>query len=326
MRRSLKVLNFPILLVAILAGVTTYEIIDNNRFVVIRQEITIPDLPQQFDGYTILQISDLHSQRFDEKQIGLTSVINSLNYDMIAITGDMQDHYGDLDPLLELLQGIQHKDTVVFTAGNSGPADVDFSTGLIIDEGKILQSAGCRLLDRPFSIERDGARLWFAELLYNREPRELERLGALAGRKGKTIDPEVSAALRVAYRNEINGIFAGISPIEPLIGITHFPLPKSDLDDPNHAGMRPYDLVVAGHYHGGQIRIPLLGVFYVPNASEKMRGFFPDQRIVSGLYEGTGMQQYTSRGLGAGGPFPFLRFRLFNTPEINLLTLRAPRK
>ncbi len=323
MRSSQKRLVILLSLIAFLVGSLVYVVFDNNRFIVVKQEIILPDLPRQFDGYTILQISDLHSHRFGDKQQELTAVINTLDYDLIAITGDMQDHYGDLDPLLELLQGINHKELVIFTAGNSGPTDVDFSTGLIIDEGKILQAAGCHLLDRPFSIEKDGARLWLAELLYNRDPKDLRIMGALAGTRNNPLDPAVTEKLRVDYKREIDTIFAGISQDDTLIGITHFPITKSDLDDPVHAGMRPYDLILAGHYHGGQFRIPLLGAFYVPNASERARGFFPDPQIVSGLYEGNGIKQYVSRGLGAGGPFSFMRFRLFNTPEINLITLRS---
>lgn len=306
----------------LITGLAYYSQYDNARFTVTRQDVTIENLPPQFDGYTILQVSDLHSVLFGEHEAQLTQAVNGLEYDVIAFTGDMQDRDGDLLPFLDLVHGIQRKPLMFFVAGNSGPDDVDLNTGYIDDAGRQLRAEGLTLLDHPVPVERGGARLWFSEVFDGRLPQ-----GFIQDAQEKlavTTNPHRRAYLndQMTYHTELAGLYAGISGSDTLIGITHYPLPQSLLDDANRRTL-PFDLVVAGHYHGGQIRIPGVGAIFVPSPSEARHGFFPDQRVVSGLYRGAGMQQYVSRGMGAGGYVPLLKFRLFNTPEINLITLRA---
>ncbi len=321
---SFKKIVILILILTAFVGVSVYTSYDNNRFVIIRQDVVIPGLPQTYDGFTILQITDLHGHRFGEGQKDLVSGINLLEYDMIAITGDIQDHrVQDLEPFYELMNGIENKDLVFCTAGNSGPTDVDYSIGVVTDAGKVFQSIGCRLLDRPVSIERDGERLWFAEKLYALHPDDLMKLGVMDRITARTVYYVTLEENRAKYRQEIDGILAGIPDDDVLIGITHIPLTKKVLDNPERTDLPHFDLVLAGHYHGGQIRLPFIGALVVPNPLEEHRGLFPDQWIVSGLYNGNGIQQYTSRGLGAGGPIPAFRFRFLNTPEINLITLHV---
>ena len=70
------------------------------------------------------------------------------------------------------------------------------------------------------------------------------------------------------------------------------------------------DLVLAGHTHGGQVRLPLIGPLYVPLPSQ-YRGY------VSGLYEVGGMKLYVNRGLGTS----ILPVRLLCPPELTIYTL-----
>jgi predicted MPP superfamily phosphohydrolase len=317
-KRLLIFLFFAILIMVVIL----YTIIDNNRFKVVRQDVVIPELPLQFEGYTILQISDLHSQQFGKNDIDLITAINNLDYDLIAVTGDVQSHYNrDLQPVFNLLDDVNQRDGLLCTSGNVDPYFVDFYIGQVTVEGKTMQSHGCTLLDRPFFVERDGARIWFSELFDDRRRESWRTRQRPAGPLDVNYDPDVANALHAIYKAEIDDIFSGITADSTLIGITHYPVTQAVLDDPTHDGMLPFDLILAGHYHGGQFRVPFVGALYVPIPSNRREGLFPDQRIVSGLYTSNGMQQYVSRGLGAGGPVPLLSFRLFNTPEINLLTL-----
>ena len=69
--------------------VILYNVYDNNRIKVVEQTINIKDLLSEFEGFKILQISDLHGKRFGDNQDKLVSLINSIDYNIIVITGDM---------------------------------------------------------------------------------------------------------------------------------------------------------------------------------------------------------------------------------------------
>ena len=83
----------------------------------------------------------------------------------------------------------------------------------------------------------------------------------------------------------------------------------------------PYDLILAGQFHGGQWRIPLYGAFFISDVNGE--NWFPSQDRVIGLTEWSGYYQYVSRGLGASGSNLLLKQRCFNQPEINLLILSS---
>ena len=80
--------------------------------------------------------------------------------------------------------------------------------------------------------------------------------------------------------------------------------------------------MLAGHYHGGQWRIPFYGAIFIPDAFSEIY-LFPNQDEVKGLVTWGDTNQYVSAGLGASSNYKFLEFRLFNSPEINLLILKS---
>ena len=89
-------------------------------------------------------------------------------------------------------------------------------------------------------------------------------------------------------------------------------------------GYLDYALSICGHYHGGQVRVPFYGALYIPSPTSGIHnGYFPNQKEVKGLNQIAGMQQYISAGLGASNSIAFLDFRIFDTPEINLITLHS---
>ncbi len=263
-----------ILFLISLVGVVIYNVYDNNRVVLVKEEISIKDLPESFEGFTILQLSDLHEKRFGENQKDLINMINNLNYDMIAITGDMYSiNSKDDKPFLELLDGIKNKEYMFYVSGNHGPKFSDK-----------LEARGCIDLYKPYEIKRDGDSM----LVYDFYD-------------GKKFSDDVKN-----YDSDV------------VIGVTHYPWNESFyLNAESNIGS--YDLVLAGHYHGGQVRIPFYGALFVPNLNDA--GFFPNQYDVSGLQDYGSYKQYISRGLGASSGSDLTRFRLFNSPEINLIKL-----
>ena len=80
--------------------------------------------------------------------------------------------------------------------------------------------------------------------------------------------------------------------------------------------MRYASLILAGHYNGGQRRIPFIGAVYVPEL-----GWFPKDQEVQGLSYTDGIPQYISPGLGSDPHYEHQPGRVFNPPVITKITL-----
>lgn len=293
-------------------AIIIYNYIDNNRVKVVKQDVIISNLPEEFENFTILQITDLHSKYFGNNQERLTKLINSQQYDFLVFTGDMGNIYDENNSaFIDLIEGINNKKYVFYIAGNSGPfvfenegLRFDYNSSKSLEKNKmanILESYGIHLMDQVYGLKRGDNTLWISELITNREFNE------------KTNFQFNNGDIRIA--------------------ITHYPMNESyyenqtaqwRMDDDifsinNDNNIPIYDLVLAGHYHGGQWRVPILGALYIPDINGS--NFLPSRERVSGLTKWGDYKQYVSRGLGASGDYKFTRFRFFNTPEINLIKL-----
>jgi len=97
--------------------------------------------------------------------------------------------------------------------------------------------------------------------------------------------------------------FAGVSADDPAILLAHNPDTKDVLAD------RPWDLMLSGHTHGGQVVLPMLGEHFVP---------VRDKRFVAGLKPWNGRQVYVTRGVGN-----IHSVRVNCRPEVTVLELTA---
>ena len=256
----MKSIKIIIITSIVILGMIIYNIYDNNRIKIVEQDIKIDNLPQSFNNFTILQITDLHGKYFGENQKKLVDKINSIDYDMIAITGDIKNkHEDNIDAFLDMMNGIKNKENIFFVMGNAD--DEKFK--------KDIKNSGCNMLEKPYEFKRGNDSLWINEFVFTQP-------------------------------FEANGV---------KIGLTHMPI-ESDMG---------YDLVLSGHYHGGQYRIPFYGALFVPNINGNC--FLPKQSEVSGLVNRNGYVEYISRGLGSSCDIKAFQFRLFNTPELNVIKL-----
>lgn len=323
-----KLLRISAILVAFLIVIAAYTIYDNNRVVLATQEVQIRDLPPEFEGFTILQISDLHSKRFGKHQENLLSKINQTQYDMLVITGDMQDgSVYDSQPFYELLDGIENREYAFYTSGNTGPWGFDPFTGKISADGLLLESKGIHNLNQVYAIQRGDRQLYVFEFSPISTVEQLNIGFARQELANPAIKPEDVARYQAQEKHALQliGELEKIQAEDVLIGVTHGPFSIDSVSTMPEI-TPPYDLVLAGHYHGGQFRLPLLGALYIPDGASETGGFFPPQDRASGLKDWGSFQQYISRGLGSSGSINILNFRLFNTPEINLITLVAKNK
>jgi predicted MPP superfamily phosphohydrolase len=91
---------------------------------------------------------------------------------------------------------------------------------------------------------------------------------------------------------------------ESLLVALHEPDFVSDL--PSHVG-----LMLSGHSHGGQVRLPLMGAIHTPYGA---------RRYIEGVYQPAEVPLFVSRGIGTVGP----DLRLYCPPEVAILTLSGP--
>ncbi len=309
----------------IFISIFLYTIWDNNRVILVNQVVKINELPDSFQDFKILVLSDLHGKRFGDQQQKLLEVIRSSEYDVVYVAGDMQESdISGLDPLLEILAGLPQETPVYYVGGNWGPYDSDPITGEVLEAGRTLLSHGVSLLTQPIQVTKGEDHIWFVPgFSYSSNQKWL---GLSEAQLNTNLEPlvQIYYSQTLEYQTMLLNRIKTIPDEDVLIGLTHIPLAKDELD--TLKDYPPYDLIIAGHFHGGQIRLPLIGAIFVPDSNSQLYGFFPDNRYVSGLYGGSTTQQYVSRGLGSTGIIPLLKFRLFNTPEINLITLQKSHK
>ncbi len=255
--------------------------ISRHALETVHETITLPGLPDAFAGMKIALISDFHFQQFTEAFFIKEVVrrVNALAPDLVVLTGDFVSR-APLPPrtaagmsyhCAEILSGI----TCPLRYAIMGNHDALVSTPAVTDA---LVSHGIPVLANSYvPLERSGQRIW------------------LAGIKDALQEtPDLKLALpprRDAAR-------------EPLILLAHEP------DFADDAVGHQIALVLSGHTHGGQIRIPFLPPLLLPDLGrEYIHGFFRMR---------DGMQLYVNRGIGAVN----LPFRFRCPPEITLITLQ----
>lgn len=236
-------------------------------------------LPEAFEGFKIAHVSDLHNAVFGRKNEKLLSLIRAAKPDIIAISGDLIDsRHTDIDSSLAFVEAAAEIAPVYYVTGNH-ESRLDFDE----IEPRLI-AAGARVLrNEAEDIGRGGERIRLAGIddpsfirtggtAEERAAAELEQLGDGGG----------TFTVLLAHRPELVEVYAEYG-----------------------AG-----LVLSGHAHGGQVRLPLLGGLYAPG-----QGLLPEYD--SGLYSLGETQMVVSRGLGNS----VAPLRVNNRPELVIVTL-----
>jgi predicted MPP superfamily phosphohydrolase len=249
---------------------------------IVERPIAINNLPSSFHGYRIVQLSDIHLDEYTEPFFleRIVHKVNALAPDLVLLTGDFITHGS-----LTFIAGSHalHRCAEILTTLTAplryavlGNHDVAFNGSLVIEA---LTAHGTPVLvnqHRP--VERNGDRLWLCGV---DDP----------GASHPNLDLAIPA-----------------KPDGPVLLMAHAP----DFADEVLAHPRGplVDVMLAGHSHGGQIRLPFLGPLILPPMGEK----YPE-----GLYRFNNLQLYVNRGIGTVG----LPFRLNCPPEITVITLQS---
>lgn len=278
----------------------------NNRLYVSRYEIGIADLDPAFDGFRVVQISDLHGKTFGRDQERLAQKVSELSPDVILCTGDMVDsrRYRE-EPVYALIKKLTDIAPVYMTSGNHEW----WTAGGYVEMISRLERLGAQVLENEETmIEHDGKRL---RIIGVTDP-DYPKAEVYYGARDEPVGPGEPLAeagsgdtSRDNYMEEILPTLLGDKE-EPVLLLSHRPEYFS-LYVQSGA-----DAVFSGHAHGGQIRIPFVGGIVAPG-----QGFFP--RYDGGVYREGDTSMVVSRGLG-NSLFPV---RVLNPPDVVLATLRA---
>ena len=239
-----------------------------------RVEVPISGLPEGLQGFSIAQISDLHIDSMVSKgslEI-LVRRVNALDANLIALTGDIVDGpVGGLLPKASVLGGLMAKNGVCFVTGNHEYYTGDLEGWL----GTFRRMGWEVLMDSSVTVERGGSSLAVVGL-------------ADRGRRGGGVEPEPN--LEVALNR--------VPKAAKKILLIHQPIHCAEAE-----GLG-FDLMLAGHTHGGQ--------------------YFPWSCVIpllydypAGLRKHGGMWVYTTTGAGFWGP----PNRFLRPKEIVLLVL-----
>lgn len=303
---------------------------DNNRIQVVHQDITIPSLPNEFEGYKILQITDIEGKQFGKDNTMLIEKINSIDYDAIVFTGDMLDgaESTNYQSFYKLIEGIDNKQHALFVPGNNDPQSYELYGLTKLERTEFvkgMEERGVELLEPVHTIIRGDSKLIFVYFELSIIEESTEDYYGIVQRKYSKLSSYKNYHNKMIDRLEV---LNKMKPSDILIALNHYPIVDRRIDhikNNKEFTYRDYDLIIAGHYHGGQIRIPIIGALFVPEAWYENNGIMPPDDRVTGLWEYDGTKQYVSKGLGSSDAIPFLKLRIFNTPEINMITLKKER-
>lgn len=240
-------------------------------------------LPDAFDGYRIAQVSDLHNAEFGDRNQRLLEMLREAEPDMIAITGDLIDsRKTNIAVALAFAEEAVKFAPCYYVSGNH-EARVseyqDLKTG--------LEAAGVTVLDdAQVKIEVSGESITVIGV--NDPSFHADYLTS-------------DAAVMDRKLSELSSEDAGFA-----ILLSHRP----ELFDTYVA--HDMDLILTGHAHGGQFRLPLIGGLIAPN-----QGLFP--KYNDGLYSEGNTNMIVSRGLGNS----IIPFRFNNRPEVVLIELKG---
>jgi predicted MPP superfamily phosphohydrolase len=255
---------------------------------------SVPVLPVHAHGIRLLQVSDLHLRLSNQRLIRFMETLAEDQYDLVLATGDLLGDPEAVDECLRLLNGLKARMGRYFVFGSSDYYSPVLKSYLDYFLGR--RSHGVRR--NPSRRFREGLKAaGWCDL--NNSAISVE----LAGLKAQVVgmdDPWLHRDDRSVMIREDGAEFAMV--------VVHDPAPYRDAAD---AG---FDLVVAGHTHGGQVRIPLVGAVVTNSTAPR--------RLARGLAKIDHTWLFVSPGLGTGKYAPF---RFMCPPEASVLHL-VPRE
>ncbi|SFC57132.1 hypothetical protein SAMN04488102_11112 [Alkalibacterium subtropicum] len=273
------------LVLLLIVGLAYYFYWGNNAVETTHYTYTNEAIPDNFDGYTVVQVSDLHNKDFHGE---LIPKIEEADPNIIVVTGDLIDrNRTDLAFAEAFLEEVMTLAPVYFVSGNH-----EVASGNYPELREIIDQTGVLNLD-------DASRV------LTQDNEQINLLG-LADPLTMQLDDVIEEGSESGVIKQTIEEISTDDPERFDLLLSHRP---ELFDMYEEAGI---DLVLTGHAHGGQIRLPFIGGLFAPS-----QGFFPD--YTDGRYVEDETTMILSRGLG-NSIFPL---RVFNRPELVVITLHT---
>lgn len=284
MNRNKKKIIIISIIFAVLAAISVWIAWGNSALMVNEISVTSDELPQSFSGYKIAQVSDLHNAQFGKDNEKLIEKLNECEPDIIVLTGDLIDSYHtNIDVSISFAEKAVQIAPTYYVTGNH-EARIDGLSEFL----KRLEDKGVTVLQNE-------------SVTLNNENERITLLGVS--------DPSFQADYlfvdeKTVTDSAVSDLMNGTEGYTVLL--SHRP-EMFDVYVKNNV-----DLVLTGHAHGGQFRLPFFGGLVAPG-----QGLFP--KYDSGLYTMNGTNMIVSRGIGNS----IIPFRVNNRPEIVMVELNS---
>lgn len=245
--------------------------------------ISSNELPKEFDGFRIAQVSDLHNAEMGKDNQKLISMLKDAEPDIIVITGDMIDSRNtNVDIALAFAEKAMQVAPCYYVTGNHESRVNEYDA---LKEG--LNRLGVTVLeDAKTELVVSGEKITIIgvddpnfkmDYLLNDE-------SAIKSKLNELMSEDDGYTILLSHRPELFEAYV-----------------DSDVD-----------VVFSGHAHGGQFRIPFIGGVVAPN-----QGLFP--QYDSGIYTKENTNMIVSRGVGNS----IVPFRINNRPEVIVVELSS---
>jgi len=270
-------------LAVILVGLIGWTVWGNTALELNQYTLRSEKLPESFSGYRIAQVSDLHNTELGKGNDRLLEVLREAKPDIITITGDLIDSRNtNVETALEFArEAVKIAPCYYVTGNHEARVPAEYSK---LKKG--LVELGVAILENErITLEKNGQTV----ILMGVDDPSLQT-DYLFGDAESAMKAQLQTLMReknaytvlLSHRPELFDVYAE----------------------------NGVDLILSGHAHGGQFRLPFIGGLAAPN-----QGLFPEYD--GGLYTNNGTNMIVSRGVGNS----IVPFRFNNRPEVVLVEL-----
>ena len=269
---------------AVLLALIIWTVWGNTALELNTYTISSDILPEAFDGYRIAHISDLHNAEMGKDNEKLLDMLRETEPDIIAITGDIIDSRNtNIDIALQFTKAAMEIAPCYYVTGNHEALVSEY------DELKAgMEAVGVVVLeDEKTKISLEGGEITLIGVndpSYQTDYLFGDAEAVMQSKLQEISDAENEFTILLSHRPELFEVYAD----------------------------NKMDLVLSGHAHGGQFRLPFVGGLVAPN-----QGLFP--KYDAGLYTEENTNMIVSRGIGNS----ILPFRFNNRPEVILIELES---